>query len=90
MRMRKRLNGIIAREIDGALLILDHEQGQIHQFNETASFIWNNLERAKSAEQLATLLTCHFDVNAESAVADVYELLSRLQSLKLILMPCSI
>jgi len=41
----KRRDGLILRKVQQDLLLLDTEFNQIHQLNETASFIWENWEQ---------------------------------------------
>ena len=84
-RLRKRLTGVMIREVDEEVLLLDTESDQIHQLNQTASFIWRNCSEATSAEEIAARLTMEFDVGKDAALKDVIEVLGRLQALELII-----
>ena len=82
--LRRRCMGVMVRELDSDLLILDTEAAQIHQLNRTASFIWRNLDDAPAPEQLAGLLVEAFDVEEQVALTDVLETLQRFRGLNLI------
>ncbi len=40
------------QNIDDKTLVLQSEQGEVHELNATASFIWNELKETISLEQL--------------------------------------
>ena len=48
------------------------------QLNETAAFLWKQLETPKSAEDLTTALLEEFDVSQDEAEKDVTEFLEQL------------
>jgi len=83
--LRRRSVGVTVRELDGDLLILDTEADQIHQLNETASYIWRHLDEAGALEQLAGVLAEAFDVEEQVALRDVHETLKRFRDLNLVL-----
>lgn len=82
--LRRRLVGMMVRDLDSDLLILDTEADQIHQLNQTATFIWRHVEEAPSPERLAGLLAEAFDVDEQVAQTDVLETLKRLRALNLV------
>jgi coenzyme PQQ synthesis protein D (PqqD) len=82
--LRRRREGILAREVVDDMLLLDTESGEIHQLNETASFIWRNCEEALSIEGLAAVLASAFDVSHDVATRDVAEALRRMRALNLL------
>ena len=82
--LRRRREGIMIREVVGDLLLLDSESGEIHQLNETATFIWRNCEEAPSVEALAAMLASEFDVAHDVAARDVEDALGRLRALNLL------
>ena len=81
---RRRLDGVMIRQVVEDILLLDTESGQVHQLNPTASLIWRKCEDAQSAEVIAELLEMEFDVEHDIALKDVLETLSRLQALDLV------
>jgi hypothetical protein len=44
---------------------------EIFTLNETAAFIWNNLDRAKDQADMARIIADHFDVSPEQAENDL-------------------
>jgi len=82
--LRKRLDAVMVREVDPEILLLDTEADQIHQLNQTASFIWHGCEEVGSAEELAALVAAEFDVGHDLILKDVVETLDRLRALNLI------
>jgi hypothetical protein len=75
----------MVREVDREILLLDTESDQIHQLNQTASFIWRRCDEAASAEEIAALLATEFEVEEDTALKDVVEVLGKLRALNLIL-----
>jgi hypothetical protein len=86
--MCNRLGSVVVREVDGEVLLLDIESNQIHQLNETASFIWRNCRDAASVLEITRSLAGKFDVDEETAAKDVAAVLDKLQTLNLII-PCN-
>ena len=41
--VRRRPDGVTVREVEGDLLILDLDAGQIHKLNQTARDVWRHL-----------------------------------------------
>ena len=81
----RRRPGVMVRDLDGDVLILDTEANRIHQLNPTASYIWRHVDEARIPEQLAGLLAEAFDVEEQLALVDVLETLRRFQALNLVL-----
>jgi Coenzyme PQQ synthesis protein D (PqqD) len=74
----------MVREVGHELLLLDTETNQVHQLNETASFIWQRCDETPSAEDLADLLATEYSVDAQVAKEDAVEVLRKLRELKLL------
>jgi hypothetical protein len=83
--LRRRRAGVMVRDLDGDLLILDTEADQIHQLNRTASYIWRHIDEAPAPEQLAGLLVEAFQVEKQVALTDVLKTLTRFRGLNLVL-----
>jgi hypothetical protein len=83
--MRKRIESVTFRELEGEVLVLDAEANLIHKLNPTASFVWRHLEEARSPDKLAGLLAQSFDVNEHTALRDVIDVLKQFRILNLVL-----
>lgn len=80
----RREDGLMVREIDGELLVLDTRSDRIHQLNRTAAFVWRMCDEGATPQAIAAALACEFAVDEETALEDVAKTLSRLQSLNLL------
>jgi len=60
--VRRRVDSLMVREVDGELLLLDTSSNRIHQLNRTASFIWQRCDDVGSEAELAAELAVEFDV----------------------------
>ena len=76
--------GMIVREVDGELLILDTASNHIHQLNETASIVWRMRRDGATPQAIAAILAADFAVDEAQALADVHTTLQRLESLNLL------
>lgn len=84
MRPFKRRDGIILRRIQNELVLLDMQFQQIHQLNETATFIWDFWEQSADEAVIAKLLAHNFDVEEHIAMKDVSVIVGRLRKLNLL------
>ena len=80
----KRRTGVQSRLVEGEMVVLDREHDLIHQFNKTATFIWEHCDGQQSAAEIAKAVCENFDVDEATAIKGVIETLERLQSLRLI------
>lgn len=76
--------GLIVREIEGELVLLDPDSDQIHQLNATATFIWRKSVDGASPEDIASELASQFEVEQDVAVMDVTQTLEALRALRVI------
>jgi hypothetical protein len=76
--------GLFAQLVDGDLLILNRERGEIHQLNPVAGFIWDKLDGQNTLEQLVMAITEKYDVEHDTAKRDLESLLKALSDLNLI------
>lgn len=80
----KRLEQFILREVMGNHVLMpvgpttQRFSGMILT-TETGAFIWEHIEEAQSAEEMAKLLTQEFEVSDEEALADVKALFENFQ-----------
>jgi hypothetical protein len=82
--MRKRDQAVMVREVDSEFLLLDTEFNLIHKLNQTASFIWQTIDKVHSTVEIARLLANEYEVEEDVAIRDVVETLIRLRELKLV------
>ena len=71
-------------EVAGETLVLDDQQGRVHQLNSTASFIWKRCDGKTTIQQIVNALIDNFDVELEVARRDVTEVVAKLRSLNLL------
>ncbi len=83
LRMKRR-TGVQSRLVEGELIVLDREHDLIHQFNKTATFIWEHCDGQQSAADIANAVCESFEVDEATATKEVIETLERLQNLGLI------
>ena len=82
--VRRRLKSVMVRPVDQELLLLDTASNLIHQLNQTASFIWQKCDDARSSEEMARLLATEYEVGYATALRDVVQTLEKLRELTLI------
>ena len=78
-------DSIIASDFDGKEgLLLDTSTQRYHTLNETATFLWQEIERGRSVSEMTASLCAAFVVDAEQARASVVAVLTRLESQSLV------
>ena len=82
--LRKRTSGLVARDVDGEILILDTVSDRVHQLNQSASLIWRCIERELSPQDTAKELAEAFGLGSDQAQRDVNDAISQLKALNLI------
>lgn len=80
----RRKDGLLVREVDGEVLVLDAEADRIHQLNASASLIWRLHEGGADAAEIASSLAIEFDLDKHRADTDVKAALEQFRALKLI------
>ncbi len=64
---------IYSKKIDNQVVILEKNKEHVRQLNEVASFLWENLKKPKSIDQLVSATVKEFDVDQKQAKKDVEE-----------------
>ena len=77
-------NGLLIREMDGELIVLDPELDRVHQFNESASLIWRLHQSGKDADFIANTLAYVYSLDKDTAARDVLEALAEFRNLDLV------
>jgi len=72
------------QELDEKIVILSPETRMSHELNETASWIWKELEHEKSFKTLLEGLIEYFDVDDTIASSDLAEVLIAMKDIALI------
>jgi hypothetical protein len=67
------------QEIQGQTVIVRPAGQELHQLDETATFLWNRLERPRTAADLAEALCEEFEVSLEDAERDIRAFLADLE-----------
>lgn len=82
--MGGRRDDILVREVDGEVVILDREAGQVHQLNPTGRYIWELLDDGYECDSIVDVMVQEFEVARETAEADVEGFLQQLRALGLV------
>ena len=71
---------VVSRMIQGRALILHHQQDEIQQLNEVASFIWSCILKASfTVEGIVDELVQEFEVSHQQAFHDLQIFLRQLE-----------
>ena len=77
--VRVRRGGLPFQEIDGQAVVVVPSRREMHELDETATFLWRELERARSVAELVGALCEEFDVDPDRAEKDVRGFIARLE-----------
>ncbi len=80
----RRRSDVNSRVVDGETVVLDRQQGLIHQLNHTATYIWERCDGRATVEEIAAQLAETFDVASEIALQDVARMTEHFQALQLL------
>jgi Coenzyme PQQ synthesis protein D (PqqD) len=83
-RRPKRREDLNYRTIDGETLILNRQDGRLHQLNPTASFIWDCCDGNSNLADIVGRLARAYEVDPNTARKDVEEVISNLRSSNLL------
>jgi hypothetical protein len=83
-RRPKRREDLNYRTIDGETLILNRQDGRLHQLNPTASFIWDCCDGNSNLADIVDRLAGAYEVDPNTARKDVEEVISNLRSSNLL------
>lgn len=72
------------RIVEGEMVVMDKESEQIHQLNQTASFIWQLCDGNHDRQQIAEELAASFEIDSVTAEADVTDTLNKLKEIGLL------
>jgi len=78
-RRYRRDDTLPCQEIQGEAVIVCPARRELHQLDPTATFLWNRLDRPRTAAELAEALCEEFEVTPEQAERDVRAFLADLE-----------
>jgi hypothetical protein len=84
MQFRKRRGDVTVRVVGDECVLLDRDAGLVHQFNLTASFIWDRCDAWSTVEEIAARMAERFDVDPGVARVDVAAVVRQLLDLNLL------
>jgi hypothetical protein len=84
MNTERPREGLLVREVDGEVLVLDAEADRIHQLNPSASLIWRLYDSGADAAEIASTLAIDYDLDKHKSYTDVKAALEQFRALKLI------
>ena len=76
----KQRSDVTSQTINGEAVILDRESQQIHQLNESGSFIWDQCDGETPVSEIIRCVTERFEVEHDVAAADVNRAVEELRN----------
>jgi hypothetical protein len=80
----RRRSDVSVRVVEGEIIVWDRQAGLIHQFNRTATRVWECCDGAHTVAAIADRLTQDFDVDPATARRDVAAVVAQLRQLNLV------
>jgi len=75
---------ISTKEIDGQTMVLDRQNGKLHELNSTASFIWQSCDGHTPVTDIVAATAHAFDMDPSAVEEDVTAALREFERLHLI------
>ena len=79
-----RRSSLSYQKIDEETVILDCEQGLVHELNPTASFVWDYCDGDSSIGSIVDHLTTAYNVDQDTALSDVRAIIAQFRDLNLL------
>jgi hypothetical protein len=76
--------GVLVRELDNEVLILDTVVDRVHRLNSSAAVVWRMYEGGAPDRVIADALVATFEVTADAALADVRQTIETLHALRVV------
>jgi hypothetical protein len=74
----RRAEGIAWRMIEEEVVLVNVRQDEVIHLNPAASFLWSSIDGETSLEEIARAMTDVFEVERETALADILDFAGRL------------
>ena len=68
------------RRVAGEIFIVDSAKARLHELNGPAALIWEGLSKGRSEAAIVPAIVEEFEVDAKTALADMKQFVSELQS----------
>ncbi len=82
--IRKLTGNFVATDVDGEVLIVDLDGGELFSLSGTAKAVWEAIDGERDAAAIADLLAETYDGNTARIVADVAALVEELEAAALV------
>ena len=76
---------LLTTEVDGEIMAMSVERGECFGLDRVGSRVWALIEQPRSVADLCEALTEEFDVDAETCLRDVTDLLETLRASDLVI-----
>jgi len=73
------------QEVQGQAVVVAPARREVHEFDETATFLWSVLARGRTLAELVAALCEEYEVDGKTAEADVRAFLELLEARGLVL-----
>jgi hypothetical protein len=73
------------QEVQGQAVVVAPARREVHEFDETATFLWSALARERTLAELVAVLCEEYEVDEKTAEADVRAFLALLEERGLVL-----
>lgn len=83
-RLYARAATLMEAEVDGEIVALDREGGDVLGFNSTASEVWRLLDKPRSLGEICAAMLERYEVPADLCEQEVSALLDQLVAMRLI------
>ena len=83
----RRSDHAMARELDGEIIILDVPSGRYFGINDVGAVVWGLLDGTRDRDAIVDAVTAEFDVDRDTAAADLDALLDQLVDAGLVVDP---
>jgi len=80
----RRREDVLEEELDNETILFDPSSGQIHRLNETATIVWSFCEGDTTTRQIAGQMTQAYEVEFETALDYVEQLIAWLAQSELL------
>ncbi len=80
----KHRNDVSIRIVANETIVLDRQQGLIHQFNSTASYIWERCDGQSTVADIAQQFMKEFSISFDIAETDIRRVIEQLEKLNLL------
>lgn len=77
----KHKKNVIYKTVDGVVYLLDPANGTIHTLNQTASFLWEFLDKPRTFKSIVDAIYQTFEVQRSKAIIDCRKFINSYEEL---------